>query len=284
MQRSDTVENAPYPAKKNIMHGLYVLPSLFTSFNLGLGFWSVILSVHGQFAAAAWAIIGAMAMDIIDGRVARWTKTTSSFGIEFDSLADIISFGVAPAILMYQLVLHTMPRVGVAIALFFVVAGAMRLARFNVKAQEGESTSHFVGLPIPAAAGILASFVLSYELFVTGQEVTVKAIPMLMKRMPFFFQIIPLIMVLASFLMISSVPYAAVKKFKFNRPKSFQLFTFIITGIILVITYPQNTIFIIFLIYLLSGITEYVWRYVRLRRSLRAAARQRNQVRETFPE
>ncbi|MHB9155319.1 MAG: CDP-diacylglycerol--serine O-phosphatidyltransferase [Endomicrobiales bacterium] len=268
-----------------MLRGLYILPSLFTAGNLALGFVSIIYSVHSDYTPAAWYIIGAMAMDIIDGRVARWTKSTSTFGIEFDSLADLVSFGVAPSLLMYQMALHTMPRIGAAIALFFVVAGAMRLARFNVKACDGESASHFVGLPIPAAAGILASFVLSYELFVvSGQEMTVKTIPLLMKRMPFFFKAIPLLMVVISFLMISSVPYVAIKKFKFNRPKSFQLFTFIVTAIFLVVMYPQNTIFIIFLVYLLSGITEYAWRYFRLRRSLRMSFRPKRNAGEPGPE
>jgi CDP-diacylglycerol---serine O-phosphatidyltransferase len=255
------------------MHGLYILPSLFTAANLVMGFVSILFSIHGQFSAASWAIIAAIIMDALDGRVARWTKSTSSFGIEFDSLADLVSFGIAPSILMYQMVLQTMNKPGITIALFYVVAGALRLARFNIKAHEGALSTHFIGLPIPAAAGILASFALSYELFESGQEITVKTIPLIMAKMPFFFKSIPVLMVIISFLMISSVPYAAMKNFKLNRPKSFQLFTLFVIGIMLIITYPQNTIFIIFLLYLLSGIMGYVWRYIRLRQSLSLSAR-----------
>lgn len=250
-----------------MLRGIYILPSLFTAGNLGLGFLSIIYSIHNSFTPAAWAIMMALAMDMIDGRIARWTKSTSSFGVEFDSLADLISFGVAPSLMMYQMVLHTMNKPGIVIALFFVMAGAMRLARFNIKAQSGETGAEFIGLPIPAAAGILASFVLSYELFEVGPEITVKTIPILMKRMPFFFKTIPIAMVLISFLMISSVPYIAFKRLNLNRPKSLQLVTLIIIGILLVLAYPQNTIFIIFLFYLISGIAVYVVRLWRLRRS-----------------
>jgi len=204
---------------------------------------------------------------MVDGRVARWTKTTSRFGVEIDSLADLVSFGVAPAILIFQVVLHSLNTPGMVIALFFVLAGALRLARFNVKTLDDVSVQHFVGLPIPAAAGMLASFVLSYQLFETGGEITAKTIPILMKKMPFFFKSIPPTMVLISILMISNVPYNSFKKMKLSRPKSLQLLIFIILCFLLIMAYPQNTIFIIFLLYLLTGITEYIWRYFRLRRS-----------------
>lgn len=257
--------------REKILRGLYILPSLFTAGNLVFGFLSIIYSIDEKFTPAAWCILIAMIMDIVDGRIARWTKSTSSFGIEFDSLADLISFGMAPSILMYMMMLHTMNKPGIAIAVFFVVAGALRLARFNVKAQDGQSSNNFVGLPIPAAAGILASFALSYELFEGGQEITVKTIPLLMKRMPFFFKSIPVLMIIISFLMVSSVPYLAIKKFKLNRPKSFQVFTLIMIGILLVLAYPQNTIFIIFLLYLISGLMGFIWRYIRLRQSSKSS-------------
>lgn len=258
------------------LHGLYILPSLFTSANLIMGFLSVLFSIHGNFSAASWCIIGAIMMDALDGRVARWTKSTSSFGVELDSLADLVSFGVAPSILMYQMVLQTMGRPGIMIALFFVVACALRLARFNIKAHEGASLPHFMGLPTPAAGGILASFALSYELFESGQEITAKTIPLIMEKMPFFFKSIPIMMVIISILMISSVPYYAGKNLKMNRPKSFQLLTLMVIGIMLIVAYPQNTIFIIFVLYLLSGITGYIWRYIRLRQSLSLARLMKN--------
>jgi len=174
---------------------------------------------------------------------------------------------------MYQMVLQPLNTPGIAIALFYLLTCALRLARFNVKAYEGVASTHFVGLPTPAAAGILASFALSYELFESGQEVTVKTIPLIMEKMPFMFKCIPAVILVISLLMVSSVPYAAMKNMKMNKPKSFQLFILLVIGIILIISYPQNTIFIIFLLYLLSGIMGYIWRYIRLRQSLSLSAR-----------
>ncbi|MFH1367891.1 MAG: CDP-diacylglycerol--serine O-phosphatidyltransferase [Elusimicrobiota bacterium] len=251
----------------SLRRGIYILPSLLTSGNMAMGFISMLFTMNNNYTAAAWLIIAAIAFDVIDGRVARWTKTTSSFGIEFDSLADLVSFGVAPSLLMYQMVLHTLGKPGMAIGLFFVLAGAIRLARFNVKAHDSESSGDFVGLPIPAAAGILASFVLSYELFAQG-IITVKTIPLVMKRMPLFFNAIAPTMLVISLLMVSSIPYMGFKRFKFSRPKSMQLFVFISASILLILTYPQNTIFIVFVIYILSGVLGYFWRYWRLRRTV----------------
>ena len=252
----------------NIRRGIYVLPSIFTGANLGIGFLSVIYSINEQFTAAAWAILASIIMDMVDGRIARLTNTTSRFGLEFDSLSDLISFGVAPAILMYQMLLSGMKGPGIAIALFYVMAGALRLARFNVKAQDGEASTEFSGLPIPAAAGMLASLVLSYQLFLDGQEVTVKTIPLIMKKMPFFFHMLPLIVIIISMLMISTVPYQAFKKFKAGRPKSLHLISLFLVTILFIVTYPQNSIFIIFLAYLLSGFVGYIARYWRLRKLL----------------
>lgn len=252
----------------DIRRGIYILPSLFTGANLAIGFLSMLYSIENQFTAAAWAIMASILMDVLDGRVARMTNTTSRFGVEFDSLSDLTSFGIAPAVLMYQLVLNGMGKPGIAIALMYVLAGALRLARFNVKAQDGEAGSSFLGLPIPAGAGMLASFVLSYELFLNGQQVTVKTIPIIMHRMPFFYNILPVFMIVISILMISTVPYAAFKKFKPSRPKSLQLITLLMVTILFIIAFPQNSIFILFLAYLLSGFVAYIFRYWRLRASL----------------
>lgn len=249
----------------DIRRGIYILPSLFTGANLAIGFLSVLYAIDNQFTAAAWAIMAAIVMDVLDGRVARMTNTTSRFGLEFDSLSDVVSFGVAPAVLMYQMVLSGMGKPGIAIALLYVLTGALRLARYNLKAQDGESGSGFLGLPIPAGAGMLASFVLSYELFLNGQQVTVKTIPIIMQRMPFFFHILPVLMIMISILMISTVPYVAFKGFKPGRPKSLQLITLLMVAILFIIAFPQNSIFILFLAYLLSGFVAYIVRFWRLR-------------------
>ncbi|MFA7073765.1 MAG: CDP-diacylglycerol--serine O-phosphatidyltransferase [Endomicrobiaceae bacterium] len=257
----------------SLRKGLYVLPSLFTAGNLASGFIAVIYAINGNFNAAAWFIMLAILFDMLDGRVARLTKTMSKFGMEFDSLCDLVSFGVAPAILMYLLVLNSMGNVGIAIALFFVITSATRLAKFNVKAMEpsttdsSKSADSFLGLPTPASAGVIASFVLSYEIF-DGTVLSFKTIPLLMKKMPFFFEAMPVIMVLISFLMVSNVPYNAFKKMKLSRPKSIQFFILLVVFLIAVFSYPQNMFFIIFFGYSLSGIVLLFVRYYRVKKAL----------------
>ena len=268
--------------ENNRLKGIYLLPSMVTAVNISSGFVSIIFSIKGDFNYAAWAIIVSMVMDMLDGRIARLANATSRFGVEFDSLADLVSFGVAPALMMYQMILHTMNNHGIAIALFYVLAGALRLARFNVKSSEGESSKDFVGLPIPAAAGILASFVLSYQLFEISNEVPVNMIHLVADRMPFLFKTIPVLMVFISVLMVSNVPYAAFKKFKADRPKSLQIIVFAMLAILMIVFYPQNTIFILFVGYLLSGLGLYLLRYWRLRRSLIASfQRRKNGLKDT---
>jgi CDP-diacylglycerol--serine O-phosphatidyltransferase len=251
--------------------GVYVFPSLLTSANLGAGVISILFATNGRYTAAAWAIIAGILLDMTDGRVARWMGATSQFGLELDSLCDLVTFGVAPAILMYQLALEPIGRPGYMLPVFFVITAALRLARFNLRAQQpGEKPSGFVGLPVPAAAGILASFVLSYELF-DNAEVTAKTIPVLMARMPVFFKMIPVMMLLLSFLMISPVHYGDFKKLKLGRPKSVQSIALVLAAMMLILTYPQNTIFIIFSLYVASGLLLFAWRSYRSRRELQLA-------------
>lgn len=143
---------------RHFRRGVAILPSLFTTGNLFLGFWSIIKTIDGQFAVAAPMLGGAVILDMLDGRIARLTGTQSDFGAELDSLADAVSFGVAPALLAYGWALHTIPRAGWAVAFLFLVCGVLRLARFNVQKQVVDSR-FFVGLPIPAAAAQLAAIV-----------------------------------------------------------------------------------------------------------------------------
>ncbi|MBI5573884.1 MAG: phosphatidylcholine/phosphatidylserine synthase [Elusimicrobia bacterium] len=248
--------------------GIYIIPSIFTVANIVAGFFSLHFSIFSDFSAAAWAIIVAILMDIADGRVARAMHAESSFGVELDSLADFLSFGIAPSILMYQLVLHGMGKIGFAIAVFFIIASALRLARFNSAAvmKHGEPKTHFEGLPTTAAGGIIASFVLSYELFEQGTPLAAKNIKLLTKKMPLFFEVMPFLMVLISIFLISKIKYSNFKKLNFAKPHSFQLLVLLIVSIILIFTYPQNTIFIIYILYFLSGIVGYVLRLIRLRR------------------
>ena len=147
--------------------GIYLIPSLFTTGNLICGFFSIISTFNGEYLQAAVLIILAHLLDGMDGYVARLTKTTTQFGVEFDSLADLISFGLAPAILVYYWALVPWKTWGWLAACLYVVCGALRLARFNVQIKSVEK-SHFVGLPTPAAAEMIVAIVLMY--FFLGGE------------------------------------------------------------------------------------------------------------------
>jgi len=245
--------------REDLRKGIYIIPSLFTCGNMAFGLLSVIASISGNFILAAWFLVGALGCDIFDGRIARMTKTTSMFGMELDSLSDLISFGVAPAVMMYMLVLNTMGKIGIAIAVLYVLCCALRLARFNVLAHTGEVHKHFVGLPTPASAGVIISFVLSYQLLVPeGLSLNFRTIHKLMELMPTFFKIMPIVIVVLSFLMVSNIPYLSFKKIKLSKIHTIELMAVLIVLIILIVIFPQNTIFIIFTIYALSGLLIYV--------------------------
>ena len=152
------------PGSTPLRRGVYVLPNLITTGGLFSGFYSVICSLHADFLGAAVAILVANVFDILDGRIARFTKTTSRFGIEYDSLSDLIAFGVAPGVLVYRWALEPWGTWGWLAASLYVTCGALRLARFNVQYDNVEKR-HFIGLPIPAAAQVIAAIVLVYYRF-----------------------------------------------------------------------------------------------------------------------
>jgi CDP-diacylglycerol--serine O-phosphatidyltransferase len=245
--------------KEKLKKGIYIIPSLFTCGNMSLGILSIFYSTNSDFIKAAWFLIGALACDIIDGRIARMTNTTSSFGMQLDSLSDLVSFGIAPTVMMYMLTLKNMGAIGIAVAILFALCCALRLARFNVLAQSGEIHKHFVGLPTPAAAGVITSFVLSYQIL-AGAEYSnnFKTIPILTKYLPAFLHIMPEAMVILSFLMVSNIPYLSLKRIKFTKVTTIEFFAVVIVLIILIVVYPQNTIFIIFTVYAISGLLIYV--------------------------
>jgi len=260
-QKRVTVKRVPIKvfSREELKKGIYIIPSLFTCGNMSCGVLSVIMSIEDQFIPAAWFLIGSLVCDILDGRIARMTKTTSMFGMELDSLSDLVSFGIAPAMMMYMFVLHTMGKIGIAIAVLYVLCCALRLARFNVLAHTGEVHKHFVGLPTPASAGVIISFVLSYSLLAPeGIRLNSKTIPALMELMPTFFRIMPIVIVALSFLMVSNIPYLSFKKLKLSKIHTIELFAVLIVLIILIVIFPQNTIFIIFSVYALSGLVIYV--------------------------
>ena len=265
--------------KEELKKGIYILPSLFTCGNMTCGILSIFSSIAGHFITSAWFLIGALAFDIVDGRIARMTKTTSEFGMQLDSLSDLVSFGAAPAVMMYMLVLNTMGKIGVSIAVLYVLCCALRLARFNVLAQSGEIHKHFVGLPTPASAGLIISFVLSYQLLIPEDySLNFKTIPALMELMPAFFKMMPIVIVVLSFLMVSNIPYLSFKKLKLSKIRTIELLALLIVLIILIVVYPQNIIFIIFSIYAISGLLFYLSKFLFKKRKLKKSNTEENDL------
>jgi len=224
--------------KDRMKKGIFILPNLFTTAGLFSGFYSIIASMKGIYEIAAWTILIAVVFDGLDGRIARITRTGSKFGAEYDSLADVIAFGVAPAILSYQWALVSFGKWGWLTAFLFVTCGALRLARFNV--QVGVVDSRFFnGLAIPAAASIVATSVLLY--FKLGGE-------------GHFFHISMLIgTVIIAMLMVSSIKYYSFKDLNFFARKPFMSFVLIIVILVIVIAEPQIMIFTFCFGYALSG-------------------------------
>ncbi len=222
--------------KQNVKKSIYILPNLFTSMNLICGYYSITASVQLRFTEAAIAIIVGAVFDLLDGKIARATNTTSKFGIEYDSLADLITFGLAPAFLMFLWVLQSAGRPGWSAALLFTLCGALRLARFNTT----ESTSSdFEGLPIPSAAAMIVSVVL----FFARLEIS-----------PEPFKLILLVLMFGlSFCMVSSFRYKSLKKVSLFKSMKFSKLVGIILIIVLVATEPSILLFIVFSVYVVSG-------------------------------
>ncbi|MDQ7052873.1 MAG: CDP-diacylglycerol--serine O-phosphatidyltransferase [candidate division KSB1 bacterium] len=211
-------------------------PGFLTVMNLFLGFYSIILAAGENFMMASWLIILAAIFDAFDGKVARATKSFSQFGIEFDSLADVVSFGVAPSFLIYKVNLHQMGPAGLVISFFPLVFGTIRLARFNVHIS-GFDKTNFQGLPIPAAAGTLASFITFNYYF--WNELWMPSL------------ILPLV-VLVSLLMVSTIPFDAMPKFSFTKGrKNNVLLSLLIVSATLVVFFPNQAIFPLAITYIL---------------------------------
>jgi CDP-diacylglycerol--serine O-phosphatidyltransferase len=218
--------------------GIYILPNLFTTGNLFCGFWAIISVFQENFYYAAIAILLASAFDILDGKVARLSGATSKFGVQYDSLADLVSFGIAPALLAFSWALRPYGKFGWLAAFLFVVCGALRLARFNVQSSSGEA-KYFKGLPIPAAASMIALTILLYfELIETGG---VKDIVILV-----------MIYILA-FLMVSSIRYFSFKELNLAKRKPFSIFIFVILSMIVIAYQPIIVLFGFTLVYVFSG-------------------------------
>ncbi|MBU1172156.1 MAG: CDP-diacylglycerol--serine O-phosphatidyltransferase [Proteobacteria bacterium] len=223
--------------RDKIKRGIYILPNAITSLNLFCGFIAIISAIDERFEFSAVAILVAVIFDSLDGKIARATHTTSQFGIEYDSLADLVSFGLAPSLMMYLWVLPK-GRIGWLAAFLFTSCGALRLARFNSMAEETPS-SHFIGLPIPAAATMCSTTVLFCTKF---------AIPAI--EMPVVFL---LGVYFLSFLMVSTIKYESFKKAELFKKMKFNVLVGLILVFIVIAQKPQLFLFSIGLIYVSSG-------------------------------
>lgn len=231
--------NADMTTKKP-HRGIYLLPNLFTTAALFCGFYAIVSSINGKFEIAAIAIFVAMVLDGIDGRVARLTNTQSDFGAEFDSLADMVSFGLAPALVMYLWTLSSFGKIGWLVSFVYVVCAALRLARFNTQATTSDK-NYFQGLASPAAAAIVAGLIWNGPLIKDYLSLPALEIVALVTTL------------IAGLLMVSNVRYHSFKGINWRSKVPFATILMIVLALVFVSAAPEQLLFGIFFIYALSG-------------------------------
>lgn len=236
--------------------GIYLLPNLFTTANLFAGFYSIVCAVSGNFNVAAATIFVAMLLDGLDGRVARMTNTESAFGAEYDSLSDMVAFGLAPAIIAYQWALFEMGNVGLTIAFIYVACAALRLARFNTQIGVVDKR-WFIGLASPAAAGVVAGMVWAvWVLDDTGVGGT---------DLPFaVVMLFAVFVALAGLLMVSNIKYYSFKDLDLKGRVPFVAILIVVLAFAVIFSDPPRILLLIFLGYAASGPVQYV---LQLRKS-----------------
>ena len=244
----ETPEQSPRPDSAEVRKprkGIYVLPNLFTLAALFGGFYSIVMAMNGRFEQAAIGVFCAMVLDSLDGRVARMTNTQSAFGEQMDSLADMVSFGAAPALIAYVWALTGLGRWGWIGAFVYCACAALRLARFNVNTTVVDKR-FFQGLPSPAAAAIVTGFIwLVTEAGIKGAEVSW-----------FMFAL----MLYAGLTMVTNVPFYSFKDVSFKRSVPFAVIVSIALGIAVINIDPPTVIFALFVMYGMSGYVLYFWR------------------------
>ena len=209
------------------MRKIYIVPNMVTTMNIAAGFFSVISSVQGKYVVASWAILAAAVFDMLDGRIARMTRATSQFGVEYDSLSDVLSFGMAPALLTYLWVLSSFGRLGLLASFLFLACGALRLARFNVTTS-ALPKGYFQGVPIPIGAGVIATFVIFHAELQWPEEPR--------------WAVLGLTLAMAS-LMVSTIPFPSFKEFSWRSRASFGYLTVGVMMLILIAVRPEVTLF-----------------------------------------
>ena len=223
--------------RRRFRRGVYLLPSLFTLGNMFCGWACVVYATRNEYETAAPFIGFAIVLDMLDGRVARLTGTASDFGVEFDSLADVISFGIAPAILSFAWGLSPLGRLGWAAGFMFVTAAAMRLARFNIQAAGGDKR-YFVGLPSPAAAAVPAATVFAYPLGLYDYQSALPALAMVL---------------VPALLMVSTIRFRSFKQIDLRVRRPYTVLLLIAAAIVLIATHPRFVLVALAYTYLASG-------------------------------
>ena len=223
---------------RRFQRGVFLLPSLLTVANMFCGWGCIVLAMRGDYVTAAPLIGFAMVLDTLDGRIARLTGATSEFGEEFDSLADVISFGVAPATLVYAWGLEPLGRLGGAVAFLYVTATAMRLARFNIQVKGGDKR-YFVGLPSPPAAGVLVATVFAYPTALTGTREAILAL---------------VIVLVPAVLMVSRIRFRSINTIIPEGRRSSVSLLVIASVIAAIAVHPQIVLVVMSYTYLISGL------------------------------
>lgn len=234
------------------MRKMYLVPNFITTLNMLCGFYSIVLSFHREFELAAWLIIAAGVCDMLDGRIARLAKVTSSFGVAYDSLSDLVSFGVAPAMLLYIWAMEPYGRYGILASFLYLACGAFRLARFNVSTTADMQHKEFQGMPIPTAAGIVATFILfNNEVGFVGEN-SYKAMALI-----FIFGL--------GSLMVSTIPFPSLKKLNWRSKASFGYLLFGVMTMVLIAVKPEVTLFFIGMLYLVVSLFKVMMHGFRAR-------------------
>ena len=238
LRETEVVEEAVEDGKKIRRRGIYLLPNLFTTSALFAGFFAVVAGINGEFTSAAVAIFIAMVLDGLDGRVARMTNTQSEFGAEYDSLADMISFGMAPALVAFTWILQDIGKTGWVVAFLYVACAALRLARFNVQIGSVDK-KWFIGLPSPSAAALVAASVWTFHSFDADA---------------FGFKLLMLVVVAAAgVLMVSNIRYYSFKDLDFKKPVPFVVLLAIVLAFVLISVEPSVMLLLLFGTYVASG-------------------------------
>jgi CDP-diacylglycerol--serine O-phosphatidyltransferase len=248
--RFDPLRRLPDRPRQRLRRGVYLIPSLFTLGNMFCGYLCVLFAIGGELEVAALFIGLAFLLDGLDGRIARMTGTETPFGLEFDSLADVISFGVAPAVLTFMWGLQPLGRLGWAAGFIYVTAAAMRLARFNIQTGANVDKRYYVGMPSPAAAAIPASTVYFYPEVLHDPRLALIALG---------------VMVLPAFLMVSTLRFRGFKTFDLRVRRSYKVLALLAMAFAVIQLRPPFVLIVVAYAYLLSAFVEWIWSRLKRR-------------------